>query len=102
MTAPRIVIVGAGPAGVRAAQVLVECGVRPIIVDEGQRDGGQIYRRQPMGFTRAYSKLYGTEAAKAQSLHDTRLRSSTVLPPFSIYWSRSSRQLTKAPSAACG
>lgn len=71
MTAPRIVIVGAGPAGVRAAQALVEAGLRPVLVDEGQRDGGQIYRRQPSGFTRPYAKLYGTEAAKAQALHDS-------------------------------
>ena len=33
-------IVGAGPAGVRAAQALVEAGVRPVLVDEGLRDGG--------------------------------------------------------------
>ena len=68
---PRIVIVGAGPAGVRAAQALVEAGVRPVLVDEGLRDGGQIYRRQPEGFTRSYAKLYGSEAAKAQALHDS-------------------------------
>lgn len=71
MKTPRVVIVGAGPAGVRAAQALVECGVRPLVVDEGQRDGGQVYRRQPAGFTRPYAKLYGTEAAKARSLHET-------------------------------
>jgi len=66
---PRIVVVGAGPAGVRAAQALVGAGVRPVVVDEGRRDGGQIYRRQPEGFVRPYAKLYGTEAAKADSLH---------------------------------
>jgi len=66
---PRIVVVGAGPAGVRAAQALVQAGVRPAVIDEGRRDGGQIYRRQPEGFTRPYTKLYGTEAAKAESLH---------------------------------
>lgn len=88
MTAPRIVIVGAGPAGVRAAQVLVECGVRPIVVDEGQRDGGQIYRRQPAGFTRPYSKLYGTEAAKALSLHETfgALRAHVDYRPETLAW----------------
>ncbi len=68
-SAPRIVVVGAGPAGVRAAQALVQAGLRPVVVDEGQRDGGQIYRRQPEGFRRPYTKLYGTEAAKAQALH---------------------------------
>lgn len=69
MTAPRIVIVGTGPAGVRAAQAVVAAGLRPIVIDEGRRDGGQIYRRQPEGFQRPYAKLYGSEAAKAQALH---------------------------------
>ena len=68
-TVPRIVVVGTGPAGVRAAQALVEAGLRPTVVDEGRRDGGQIYRRQPEGFKRSYEKLYGSEAAKAQALH---------------------------------
>jgi len=66
---PKVIVVGAGPAGVRAAQALVQAGVRPVVIDEGQRDGGQIYRRQPEGFKRAYAKLYGSEAAKAQALH---------------------------------
>ena len=68
-SAPRVVVVGAGPAGVRAAQALVQAGLRPIMVDEGRRDGGQIYRRQPEGFKRPYAKLYGTEADKAEALH---------------------------------
>lgn len=68
-SSPRIVVVGTGPAGVRAAQALVRAGVRPIVIDESRRDGGQIYRRQPEGFKRSYAKLYGTEAAKAQALH---------------------------------
>jgi len=66
---PRFIVVGAGPAGVRAAQALVQAGVRPIVIDEGRRDGGQIYRRQPEGFTRSYDMLYGGEAAKARTLH---------------------------------
>ena len=66
---PQVIVVGAGPAGIRAAQALAEAGLRPIVIDEGRRDGGQIYRRQPEGFKRSYATLYGSEAGKAQSLH---------------------------------
>ncbi|MDO8775854.1 MAG: NAD(P)/FAD-dependent oxidoreductase [Burkholderiaceae bacterium] len=69
MAQPRVIIIGAGPAGVRCAETLVAAGLRPTVIDENRRDGGQIYRRQPDNFTRPYAKLYGTEADKAQSLH---------------------------------
>ncbi|WP_029350259.1 FAD/NAD(P)-binding oxidoreductase [Bosea sp. 117] len=69
-TPPRVVIVGAGPAGIRAAEVLVAAGLRPTVIDEGARAGGQIYRRPPVGFTRTPKQLYGSEAAKAKALHD--------------------------------
>jgi len=69
LNAPRVIVVGTGPAGVRAAQALVQAGLRPVVVEENARDGGQIYRRQPLGFKRPYTKLYGSEAAKAQALH---------------------------------
>ena len=49
---PRIIVVGAGPAGVRAAETLLAAGIAPTLIDEGARDGGQIYRRQPEGFAR--------------------------------------------------
>ncbi|MGE3969174.1 MAG: FAD-dependent oxidoreductase [Dongiaceae bacterium] len=67
----RIAIVGAGPAGIRAAETLVRHGLRPTVIDEAPRSGGQIYRRPPadVGFTRSAVSLYGFEARKAQSLH---------------------------------
>ncbi len=71
MAEPRVVIVGAGPAGVRATQALVAAGLRPTVVDEGLRSGGQIYRRQPANFKRPYAALYGFEADRARSVHDT-------------------------------
>ncbi len=65
----QVVVVGAGPAGIRAAEILVGGGLRPIVIDEGERAGGQIYRRPPQGFTRPPEALYGSEAAKAVALH---------------------------------
>ncbi|WP_417702143.1 FAD-dependent oxidoreductase [Pseudophaeobacter sp.] len=67
----RVLIVGAGPAGIRAAETLVAAGLHPVVVDEAARAGGQIYRRPPVGFSRAPEKLYGSEAPKARALHDT-------------------------------
>lgn len=66
-----VVVIGAGPAGIRAAERLVAAGLVPVLIDEAERSGGQIYRRQPAGFTRPPEALYGSEAAKAVALHAT-------------------------------
>ena len=42
-------IVGAGPGGMAAAARLAAAGVRVVVLDEGQRAGGQIYRQLPVG-----------------------------------------------------
>lgn len=67
----RVLIVGAGPAGIRAAEGLAAAGLHPVVVDEAAWAGGQIYRRPPEGFTRSAKKLYGSEAEKARALHAT-------------------------------
>jgi NADPH-dependent 2,4-dienoyl-CoA reductase/sulfur reductase-like enzyme len=62
-------IVGAGPAGIRAALALVTAGLRPIVVDEAPRCGGQIYRQPLVDDGRHARARYGSEAAKAERLH---------------------------------
>ncbi|MCG7403097.1 MULTISPECIES: FAD/NAD(P)-dependent oxidoreductase [Caballeronia] len=86
--AATVIVIGAGPAGVRAAQALVEAGLRPVVIDEGRRDGGQIYRRQPEGFKRTYETLYGTEATRARALHDAfdALRPKIDYVPDTLVW----------------
>jgi NADPH-dependent 2,4-dienoyl-CoA reductase/sulfur reductase-like enzyme len=95
MASPCIVIIGAGPAGVRAAETLVAAGLRPIVVDEGRRDGGQIYRRQPENFGRSYSALYGTEAGAAENLHRAfdALRHAVDYRPETLAWAISDKRL---------
>ena len=66
-----IVIVGAGPAGISAARTLLDHGIKPCLVDESPRGGGQIYRRQPANFQRSAKRLYGFEASKAEAVHRT-------------------------------
>lgn len=95
MAQPRVIIIGAGPAGVRCAQTLVAAGLRPTVIDENRRDGGQIYRRQPENFTRPYAKLYGTEADKAQALHQSfdALRGQIDYQPETLAWNIADRKV---------
>lgn len=93
MAEPRVIVIGAGPAGARCAEALVAAGIRPTIIDDNRRDGGQIYRRQPDNFSRPYSTLYGTEAGKAAALHgcfDT-LRERVDYLPETLVWNISER-----------
>ena len=64
-----IVIVGAGPAGIRAAETLVKSGLSPIVIDEGHRCGGQIYRQSFIGDIRNKTDIYGDQTKKADRLH---------------------------------
>lgn len=65
----RPLIVGAGPAGIRAAATLVAAGLRPVVVDEAAAPGGQIYRQPLVPDGRDALARYGSEAAKAERLH---------------------------------
>ena len=94
---PRIVIVGAGPAGIRAAQTLASSGLRPVMIDENARWGGQIYRQPAAGagFSRPKSALYGFEAKKADAVHQAM---ADLLPkidyrPDTLAWSCESGRL---------
>lgn len=95
MAQPRVIIIGAGPAGVRCAQTLVAAGLRPTVIDENRRDGGQIYRRQPENFTRPYAQLYGTEAGRAQALHEgfDALREKIHYRPETLAWNIADQQV---------
>jgi len=95
MVGPRVIVVGAGPAGTRCAETLVAAGIRPTLIDENRRDGGQIYRRQPDNFKRSYATLYGTEATRAESQHRSfdALREHIDYLPDTLVWNISERRV---------
>lgn len=106
MTAPAAlqpVIVGAGPAGVRAAQALVAHGLRPVLIDEGGRAGGQIYRRPPANFARSPRTLYGFEAARATAVHAALdgLQERIDYRPDSLVWNVQGGQLDVMHGPSC-
>jgi NADPH-dependent 2,4-dienoyl-CoA reductase/sulfur reductase-like enzyme len=95
MTSLVPVIVGAGPAGIRAAETLVAHGQRPVLIDEAARPGGQIYRRQPANFRRPAKTLYGFEAGRATALHGAidQLANRIDHRPDSLVWNAQGGQL---------
>ena len=100
MVDPRIVIVGAGPAGTRAAETVVRHGLRPVVLDEAPRSGGQIYRRQPPGFSRDAKALYGFEAGRAGRLHAAfdALAGKVEHHPGTLVWTVRDRAVHTAPT----
>jgi len=84
----RPLIVGAGPAGIRAAEALADAGIRPILVDEASLGGGQIYRQRLVPDERTPQDLYGSEARKATALHATlsRLADRIDYLPQALVW----------------
>ena len=85
---PDIVIVGAGPAGVRAAEALHAEGIRPILIDEGRQAGGQGYRAPPAVLPLDIARLMGSQAAKYHALHAcfTALRDAIDYRPDTLVW----------------
>jgi NADPH-dependent 2,4-dienoyl-CoA reductase/sulfur reductase-like enzyme len=59
----RIVIVGAGPAGMAAAAILAQHGERPILVDEAERPGGQVWRKPTAPVVPNLKRMLGRAAA---------------------------------------
>ncbi|PRD52391.1 NAD(P)/FAD-dependent oxidoreductase [Phyllobacterium myrsinacearum] len=90
-----VVVVGAGPAGICAAKALVAAGLRPVVIDEGLRAGGQIYRRPLVDDGRSATDLYGSEAAKATRLHREfdALLPSIDYRPQTLVWNIADNQL---------
>jgi NADPH-dependent 2,4-dienoyl-CoA reductase/sulfur reductase-like enzyme len=90
-----VAIVGAGPAGVAAADVLVAHGVAVTIIDEGREAGGQIYLRARAGLKLDVDALLGAEAANYRDFHAAfnRLRGRIDYRPETLAWGIDEKRL---------
>jgi len=90
-----IVIIGAGPAGISAAELLVANGVKPILIDEGMRAGGQGYRRPADDLALDMTKLMGSEAGRYAALHKrfATLRPRIDYRPQTLVWAIDGKRL---------
>jgi NADPH-dependent 2,4-dienoyl-CoA reductase/sulfur reductase-like enzyme len=100
----RAVIVGAGPAGVRAAQTLVAHGLRPVVIDEASRAGGQIYRRPPARLAQRTARtLYGFESKRADAVHAAfdAMHGRIDHHPDSLVWNAQDHRLDVMHNPTC-
>lgn len=90
-----IVIVGAGPAGISAAATLAAAGHRPIVLDEGARPGGQVWRQPGPGLDLDMGRMLGSEAAKYRRIHATfeAIRGGIDYRPGTLVWAVSEGRL---------
>ncbi|GAB6858130.1 FAD-dependent oxidoreductase [Microbacterium xylanilyticum] len=76
MSARRVVVIGAGPAGLAAAAAAVSAGADVTVLDEGERIGGQFWRHHPE-FTDPHLQHQIVRFRRLQEqLADTRVVSS--------------------------
>ncbi|WP_440533182.1 NAD(P)/FAD-dependent oxidoreductase [Variovorax sp. YR566] len=100
----RPAIVGAGPAGARAAQTLVAHGLRPVVIDEASRAGGQIYRRPPASLAQRTARtLYGFESKRADAVHSAfdALQGRIDHHPDSLAWNAQDHKLDVMHNPTC-
>jgi hypothetical protein len=91
----KVAIVGAGPAGVAAADVLAAHGAAVTVIDEGREAGGQIYRRARAGLKLDVDALMGVEVANYRSFHAVfeRLRDRIDYRPQTLAWGIDEKRL---------
>ena len=91
----KVAIVGAGPAGIAAADVLVAHGIAATVIDEARQPGGQIYRRARAGLDLDIDNLLGVEATNHRNFHRTvdGLRDRIDYRPLTLAWGVDDRTL---------
>lgn len=90
-----IAIIGAGPAGISAAELLVANGLKPVLIDEGERAGGQGYRRPADDLALDMNRLMGSEAGRYAALHArfAALRPQIDYRPQTLVWAIDGKRL---------
>ncbi|MBV0891909.1 NAD(P)/FAD-dependent oxidoreductase [Paracoccus sp. Z118] len=83
------VVIGAGPAGLACAKALLEAGLRPVVLEENPRPGGQGTRRLSPLMTPEAERLFGHAQAGAtarREAEEDRVLAACDWRPGSLVW----------------
>ncbi len=80
-----LVVIGAGPAGMSAALVAAQCGLKTLVLDEQPRPGGQIYRNIT-AVPPAVATLLGPDYQHGAALADRLQAADVELRGQSLVW----------------
>lgn len=84
--AVKILIIGAGPAGIAAADALASRGLRPVLVDEGRAAGGQGYRKSDPALDLHLEYAKAPDYRRVHALFE-RLEPQIDYRPETLVWS---------------
>lgn len=68
-----IAVIGAGPAGLAAAQTALQAGAHVVVIDMNDSPGGQYHRQLPDGYRAAKPEVVHHDWATYQAMRDTVL-----------------------------
>lgn len=81
-----VVVVGAGPGGIRAAVEASAAGAQVLLLDDGPRPGGQIYRQLPPEIRPAGRDPLGGSRVKSRPLLGDLDRAAVTVIPGAEVW----------------
>ena len=86
MSTPEIVVIGAGPAGIRAALEAARAGASVLVLDEYARPGGQYYRQPIWGLpTRPNQAIFG-HAEEGHARIEEAMRAGVQFLTDALVW----------------
>jgi D-hydroxyproline dehydrogenase subunit alpha len=81
-----LIVIGGGPAGISAATVAADAGMRVTLLEDRPTLGGQIYKQPPIGFDVLQPDQMGKEYKVARSLLDAIERTDAEVLTGHMVW----------------